>query len=158
MHGTAWMCATCRSSPWPLSPSPPPDARRDKPGKPFRCLDPQYRRELVRVYLSNVEGVCKRFCEEKKGRLVWANEAKQFREFWSSLSAERQRQLVSEKGETVLKVGDLGATAACCSAVGQLCAGEVLHVQHNLQQEQECVCVCEGGRDAECRWLQKAGS
>ena len=27
----------------------------EKPARPFRCLEPQYRRELVRVYLTNVE-------------------------------------------------------------------------------------------------------
>jgi len=27
----------------------------EKIARPFRCLDPQYRRELVRVYLTNVE-------------------------------------------------------------------------------------------------------
>ena len=27
----------------------------EKISRPFRCLDPQYRRELVRVYLTNVE-------------------------------------------------------------------------------------------------------
>ena len=27
----------------------------EKVARPFRCLDPQYRRELVRVYLTNVE-------------------------------------------------------------------------------------------------------
>ena len=26
----------------------------EKPARPFRCLEPQYRRELVRVYLTNV--------------------------------------------------------------------------------------------------------
>jgi hypothetical protein len=36
----------------------------EKHHRPFRCLDSQYRRELVRVYLSNVEGICRRFLEE----------------------------------------------------------------------------------------------
>jgi hypothetical protein len=39
---------------------------RDRATAPFRCLDPQYRRELVRVYLTNVEGICRRFVEEKR--------------------------------------------------------------------------------------------
>lgn len=42
---------------------------RDRPSAPFRCLDPQYRRELVRVYLSNVEGICRRFVEERRDQL-----------------------------------------------------------------------------------------
>lgn len=80
---------------------------RDKPSKPFRCLDPQYRRELVRVYLTNVEGVCRRFCDDKRARIMWAiDEASKFREFWAGLSGEQQRKLLSEKGEAILKVGD----------------------------------------------------
>lgn len=42
---------------------------REKTHCPFRCLDCQYRRELVRVYLSNVEQICRRFVEEKRGAL-----------------------------------------------------------------------------------------
>lgn len=79
--------------------------RRDKPSKPFRCLDPQYRRELVRVYLTNVEGICRRFCEDKKSRLAWAREeASSFRLFWSSLNPEQQRKHLTDKGEVILKV------------------------------------------------------
>ena len=39
---------------------------REKAHRPFRCLDCQYRRELVRVYLSNVEQICRRFIEDRK--------------------------------------------------------------------------------------------
>lgn len=76
----------------------------DKPHRPFRCLDPQYRRELVRVYLTNVEGICRRFCEEKRARLSWIrDEQKKLQEFWSQLTPEQQKKLTMEKGETVLK-------------------------------------------------------
>ncbi|GFR46380.1 hypothetical protein Agub_g7962 [Astrephomene gubernaculifera] len=76
----------------------------DKPSKPFRCLDPQYRRELVRVYLTNVEGICRRFCEDKKARLGWAREeAASFWHFWGSLSPEQQRKYLTDKGEAILK-------------------------------------------------------
>ena len=40
----------------------------EKPARPFRCLEPQYRRELVRVYLTNVEGICRRFLEGSERR------------------------------------------------------------------------------------------
>ncbi|KAF8020997.1 hypothetical protein BT93_G1418 [Corymbia citriodora subsp. variegata] len=42
---------------------------REKADRPFRCLDSQYRRELVRVYLTNVEQICRRFVEERRGKL-----------------------------------------------------------------------------------------
>ena len=44
----------------------PTCACRDRPQLPFRCLDGQYRRELVRVYLTNVEGIARRFVDEKR--------------------------------------------------------------------------------------------
>ena len=79
--------------------------RRDKPSLPFRCLDPQYRRELVRVYLTNVEGVCRRFCDDKKQRLLWVkDEVQKFRDFWVSLNTDQQRKLLAEKAESILKV------------------------------------------------------
>ncbi|KAM7485228.1 hypothetical protein LguiA_001237 [Lonicera macranthoides] len=46
---------------------------RERVDRPFRCLDCQYRRELVRVYLSNVEQTCRRPVEEirvKIGSLI----------------------------------------------------------------------------------------
>ena len=52
----------------------------EKPARPFRCLEPQYRRELVRVYLTNVEGICRRFLEEKRETLAKLQEDK---EKWS---------------------------------------------------------------------------
>ena len=92
-------------------PSQPPSVslfcyvRRDRPNKPFRCLDPQYRRELVRVYLTNVEGVCRRFADDKRGRLLWAREeAHKFRDFWKAVSPDQQRKLLLEKGEVICKV------------------------------------------------------
>ena len=56
------------------------DALREAVGRPFRCLDSQYRRELVRVYLTNVEGICRRFVEEKREKLLdddvpWAKDS-----------------------------------------------------------------------------------
>ncbi|KAG2427816.1 hypothetical protein HXX76_012139 [Chlamydomonas incerta] len=76
----------------------------DKPSKPFRCLDPQYRRELVRVYLTNVEGICRRFCDDKKARLSWVREeGSAFRHFWASLTPEQQRKYLTDKGEVILK-------------------------------------------------------
>eukprot|EP00878_Enallax_costatus_P025635 GHUV01027445.1.p1 GENE.GHUV01027445.1~~GHUV01027445.1.p1 ORF type:complete len:326 (+),score=70.47 GHUV01027445.1:292-1269(+) len=76
----------------------------DRPNRPFRCLDSQYRRELVRVYLTNVESICRRFCEEKRQRLSWLrDESGCFRSWWLGLHPERQKQLSREKGEAILK-------------------------------------------------------
>ncbi|KAK4487802.1 hypothetical protein RD792_005508, partial [Penstemon davidsonii] len=41
----------------------------ERADRPFRCLHCQYRRELVRVYLTNVEQICRRFVEERRGKL-----------------------------------------------------------------------------------------
>eukprot|EP00245_Coleochaete_scutata_P005086 TRINITY_DN18369_c0_g1_i1.p1 TRINITY_DN18369_c0_g1~~TRINITY_DN18369_c0_g1_i1.p1 ORF type:complete len:1405 (-),score=316.78 TRINITY_DN18369_c0_g1_i1:316-4530(-) len=80
---------------------------RENPHRPFRCLDCQYRRELVRVYLTNVEGICRRFVEEKKeklGKLMedtvrWAS----FRAFWMQVEESARKQLASEKTDVILK-------------------------------------------------------
>lgn len=72
---------------------------------PFRCLDAQYRRELVRVYLTNVETICRKFVDEKRESLALLREdSKGFRQFLASLDPARKRNLASEKGETVMKV------------------------------------------------------
>ncbi|KDD71537.1 hypothetical protein H632_c4837p0, partial [Helicosporidium sp. ATCC 50920] len=39
---------------------------RDRPHRPFPCLDPRYRRELLRVYLANVDGAARRFMDERR--------------------------------------------------------------------------------------------
>lgn len=77
---------------------------RDRPSAPFRCLDPQYRRELVRVYLSNVEGICRRFVEERRDQLqVLAEQLPVFGAFWAGLSAAQQEELTTERSDLVLK-------------------------------------------------------
>eukprot|EP00850_Spirogloea_muscicola_P015436 SM000118S25579 [mRNA] locus=s118:80233:87490:+ [translate_table: standard] len=80
---------------------------RENPLRPFRCLDCQYRRELVRVYLTNVEGICRRFVEEKReklGKLMEdANKWSNFRKFWASVEEGKRRKLAQEKMEVILK-------------------------------------------------------
>ena len=72
---------------------------------PFRCLDAQYRRELVRVYLTNVETICRKFVDEKRESLALLREdSKGFRHFLASLDPSRRRGLATEKGEAVMKV------------------------------------------------------
>ena len=81
------------------------DACRDRPHAPFRCLEAQYRRELVRVYLTNVETLARKFVDEKREALLHLrSEDSGFRTFWGSLDPKRRRQLATTSGETVLKV------------------------------------------------------
>ncbi|XXG67130.1 hypothetical protein AAC387_Pa06g0545 [Persea americana] len=80
---------------------------RDKAHRPFRCLDCQYRRELVRVYLSNVELICRRFVEEKRGVLGNLIEDKvrwsSFRAFWLGVDRNVRQQMSRDKTDAILK-------------------------------------------------------
>ncbi|KAL5542149.1 hypothetical protein UlMin_009859 [Ulmus minor] len=81
---------------------------REKADRPFRCLDCQYRRELVRVYLTNVEQICRRFVEERRskfGKLIedkvrWSS----FRAFWLGIDQNARRRMSREKMDMILKV------------------------------------------------------
>jgi flagellar biosynthesis GTPase FlhF len=82
---------------------------RDSPQRPFRCLDAHYRRELVRVYISNVETLCQQFIEERRKHLsvTIGGEAPQetqeaFQAFWKRLSTNRRSELLQEKGSAFL--------------------------------------------------------
>ncbi|KAL8265170.1 hypothetical protein R6Q59_023300 [Mikania micrantha] len=81
---------------------------RERADRPFRCLDRQYRRELVRVYLSNVEQICRRFMEEKRGRLGKLIEDKvrwsSFCNFWSGIDQNSKRRMSREKSDSILKI------------------------------------------------------
>ncbi|CAH1412308.1 unnamed protein product [Lactuca virosa] len=81
---------------------------RERADRPFRCLDCQYRRELVRVYLSNVEQICRRFVEERRGRLGKLIEDKNrwasFCGFWSGIDQNSRRRMSREKSDSILKV------------------------------------------------------
>ncbi|KAK6915376.1 MATH/TRAF domain [Dillenia turbinata] len=81
---------------------------REKVNRPFRCLDRQYRRELVRVYLTNVEQICRLFVEDRRGKL-WKLMEDKLR--WSSLSAFWRRidlnsrwRMSREKMDVILRV------------------------------------------------------
>lgn len=59
------------------------------------------------MYLTNVEGVCRRFCEDKRVRLAWLKlEGRRFKDFWQSLSPELQGKLLMERSEVLLKVSE----------------------------------------------------
>jgi hypothetical protein len=82
---------------------------RDSPQRPFRCLDAHYRRELVRVYISNVETLCQQFIEERRKHLsvTIGGEApletqEAFQAFWKRLSTNRRSELLQERGSAFL--------------------------------------------------------
>ncbi|KAG9445190.1 hypothetical protein H6P81_016530 [Aristolochia fimbriata] len=81
---------------------------REKAHRPFRCLDCQYRRELVRVYLSNVELICRRFIEERRTKLGKLIEDKvrwsSFRAFWLGVDQNARRRMSRDKTDAILKV------------------------------------------------------
>ncbi|XP_040385315.1 TNF receptor-associated factor homolog 1a-like isoform X2 [Oryza brachyantha] len=81
---------------------------REKADRPFRCLDGQYRRELVRVYLSNVEQICRRFIDERRTKLSRLIEDKlrwsSFNAFWLGMDQSVRKYMTREKTDTVLKV------------------------------------------------------
>jgi len=68
---------------------------REKSDRPFRCLDCHYRRELVRVYLTNVEQICRRFVEERRSKLGKLLEDKARWSRYFMLSFDKARCLAS---------------------------------------------------------------
>ena len=84
-------------------------ACRDRPHSPFRCLDAQYRRELVRVYLTNVETICRKYVDkEKAGLLKLRSDLNGFQSFLANVDAKRRRVLATEKADIILKVCPFG--------------------------------------------------
>ncbi|XP_010522489.1 PREDICTED: MATH domain-containing protein At5g43560-like [Tarenaya hassleriana] len=81
---------------------------RERVDRPFRCLDCQYRRELVRVYLTNVEQICRRFVEERRSKLGRLIEDKarwtSFCAFWLGMDQNSRRRMSREKMDVILKV------------------------------------------------------
>ncbi|KAL2530780.1 TRAF-like superfamily protein [Forsythia ovata] len=81
---------------------------RERADRPFRCLDIQYRRELVRVYLTNVEQICRRFVEERRSKLGKSIEDKarwsSFRTFWMGIDQSARRRMSRERTDSILKV------------------------------------------------------
>ncbi|GKA74197.1 hypothetical protein Tco_0780499 [Tanacetum coccineum] len=66
------------------------------------------KRELLRVYLSNVKQICKRFVEEKRGSLEKLIEDKTkwsiFCSFWSEIDLNSRRLMSKEKSNSILKL------------------------------------------------------
>lgn len=79
---------------------------RDKE-RPFRCLDRQYRRELVRVYLTNVEQVFRSFFESQRDELRKLIDDKvkwlSFCTFWVGVDQNTRHHMSREKTGVILK-------------------------------------------------------
>lgn len=81
---------------------------REKAHRPFRCLDCQYRRELIRVYLSAVEKTCAEFVNERRQKLqtLIGDRAKwsSFHAFWLGIDPNTRRHMSRDRTDAVLKV------------------------------------------------------
>ncbi|KAK3165604.1 hypothetical protein QOZ80_1AG0035330 [Eleusine coracana subsp. coracana] len=81
---------------------------REKADRPFRCLDRPYRRELLRVYMTNIEQIYRRVVEDRRSKLIKLIEDKlrwsSFRAFWLAIDPTTRRRMSSEKSETILKI------------------------------------------------------
>lgn len=72
------------------------------------------------MYLTNVEGICRRFVDEKRESLLRIKEtAASFKVYWASQSPNEKKALVQHKGSEMLKVGSGLAVSMldCSSAV-----------------------------------------
>lgn len=57
------------------------------------------------MYLTNVEGICRRFVDEKRESLLRIKETTaSFKAYWASQSANDRKALVQHKGNDMLKV------------------------------------------------------
>jgi len=81
---------------------------REKVDRPFRCLDRPYRRELIGIYMTNVEQIYRRFVEERRSKLSKLIEDKMkwssFRVFWSAIDPNTRHRMSREKTDTILKM------------------------------------------------------
>lgn len=79
----------------------------------------------MRVYLSNVETLARKFVEEKREALLALRaDSAGFLAFWAAMDPRRRRQMATASGEVLLKVGcrAMPAPAPSCHIVVQTCA------------------------------------
>ena len=75
---------------------------KDRQIAPFRTLDSHYRKELIRVYLSNIEGIVRRSVEKTKDLVAQLLE-RGVEDFWSELSTKEKEKLSSTPTGPLLK-------------------------------------------------------
>ena len=76
---------------------------KERPSLPLCMLNDQYRRELLRVYVANVEGVIKKMFDEKRDAIVRLLSDSGFLEFWDGLDDKLQSQLTTAPAPRLLK-------------------------------------------------------
>ncbi|KAL6845462.1 hypothetical protein ACP4OV_024957 [Aristida adscensionis] len=81
---------------------------REKVDRPFRCLDRPYRRELLRVYMTNIEQIYHRFVQERRRKLVRLIDDKMnwssFRAFWLAIDPTTRTRMSREKSDVIMKI------------------------------------------------------
>ena len=76
---------------------------KDRATGPFRTLDSHYRRELIRVYLSNIENIVKRYVEERK-QYVEVLLSRGVDKYWNDLKENERKRLSAAPAATLLKL------------------------------------------------------
>ncbi|KAL8196031.1 hypothetical protein R6Q57_025031 [Mikania cordata] len=76
---------------------------RDRSDCPFPCLDNLYRRELLRVYSSNLETICRLFVEDKRGKFGQLIEDKvKWSSFCSGIDQNSRDHMLRVKSDSIL--------------------------------------------------------
>ena len=76
---------------------------KDRLTAPFRTLACHYRRELIRVYLSNIEGIVRRFIDKTKEKVRGLLKDDAMSDFWASISQKEKLKLASTPAGPLLK-------------------------------------------------------
>ncbi|GAB2237567.1 hypothetical protein Droror1_Dr00015469 [Drosera rotundifolia] len=80
---------------------------REKADRPFRCLACQYKREVLRIYLTNIEQICRKFVKESRVKLGKLLEDKarwsSFCTFWLGVDQSSKSRLSKENVDMILR-------------------------------------------------------
>ncbi|GAB2234288.1 hypothetical protein Droror1_Dr00003535 [Drosera rotundifolia] len=80
---------------------------KKKADRPFRCLACQYKREVLRIYLTNIEQICRKFVKESRVKLGKLLEDKarwsSFCTFWLGVDQSSKSRLSKENLDMILR-------------------------------------------------------
>jgi len=97
------------------------------------------------VYLTNVEGICRRFVDEKRESLLRMKETTaSFKAYWASQTANDKKALVQHKGSDMLKVRPAVTMTHCFSVngLGMSCTMLVVQLWLTSKACQRLTCGC----------------